>query len=129
MEPLDKLIPLAILGAVGAFLVFLVRRAIRQESAASSAEVPAVVEPIQVEALAVVVTPQPVAVEAEVKPNEVIVESIVRKRRLKKALLPLVAAPPQTPIVTVLELLKQKDSLAAAFLLHEILAPPVSKRN
>ncbi len=133
METLDKLIPLVILGVVAVFLAYLARRARREKEAWPRSEVvqstppPAVApEPIAV----------PVIVTAEEKfpaVAEVITATLtapVPRKRRKNALTPTITtAAPATPIHTVLGLLKQKNSLATAFLLREILAPPVSKRS
>src|SRR5438094_190373 len=73
------------------------------------------------------ITEEPAAVV--VQPTE-IAAAAPRAKKRKAKVAPAPAAPPvQTPIVAVLDLLKRQDSLAAAFLLREILAPPVSKRR
>jgi hypothetical protein len=119
MEHLDRLIPLAILGGVTALLLFLLRRTAREKDVAPrTAEAKPAAIPVE--------TPLPIAVPVQ------IAGEIKRKRRPKRKRAPAVAvqaAPVQTPINTVLGLLKEKDTLAAAFLLREILAPPVSKRQ
>jgi hypothetical protein len=113
MEHLDRLIPPAILGVVAAFVLFLLRRTARDKDVtAGSAETPA---PIPIAQPIVVAVPV-----AEIK------RARQKRRTRTPAVVPI--APVKTPIHTVLGLLKEKDTLAAAFLLREILAPPVSKR-
>jgi hypothetical protein len=126
MDYLDKVIPLAVLAIAAAFLVMLIRRVGRENDA--SPRVEAVPKPI--EAIAVAVAPV-VAVVPKVDadgPPPI----AVRPRRKKDVPTPTVvkalAAPTPTSIQTVLGLLREKDSLAVAFVLHEILGPPVSKR-
>ena len=145
MEHLDKLIPLVILGAVGAFLVFLVRRVARDVEVAprareSVARVEVKPEPVQIElpiaAPAVVVqevAPVPVlasVADEPVAPSRQPVALVERQRtkKLKPAPTAVTVIPAETPIEAVLGLLKEKDGLAVAFVLREILAPPVSKR-
>jgi nucleoid-associated protein YgaU len=112
MEHLDKLIPLAVLGAVAGLLAFLLRRAMREDSTPLST-----VKPPKVEQAAA----PPSAIEAAEAPRA--------KRAPKPVPADVPAAPPApTPIDTVLGLLKTKDALPAAFLLREILAPPLAKR-
>jgi hypothetical protein len=116
MEHLDRLIPLAILGVVAAFVLFLLRRSAREKDV-----MPRSVD-ARIETAAPISVAQPILVD--------VVE--IKSERPKKERAPAVtvqAAPAQTPIHTVLGLLKEKDTLAAAFLLREILAPPVSKRQ
>jgi hypothetical protein len=114
MEHLDRLIPLAILGVVAALVLFLLWRTAREERATPrSAEV--LPPPIPVE------TPQPAPLPAmEINSG--------RRKRKRRPAVAIQSAPVHTPTHTVLGLLKEKDALAAAFLLREILAPPVSKR-
>jgi hypothetical protein len=143
MEPLNKLLLLAVLGAVAALLVFLLRQAFR-ESSTSTAQ-PERVEskpvdtepPIEMkrEEPVVAMTPQPAATIPEepiaLTPAIPVVAARSRPVRRKRKPAPATAAalPSEaTPIGTVLELLKRKDSLPAAFLLREIFGPPVSKR-
>ena len=133
---LDKLIPILVLGAVAAFLVYLVRRAASEKDIAPRAEV----VPMPMKLAEIVVVPPPTPEPLQRAEEEPVVERIVvgppavgegAKPRRKKQMAPVSvkAAVNKTPIEAVLELLKKKDSLAAAFLLGEILAPPVSKRN
>jgi hypothetical protein len=117
MEHLDRLIPLAILVSVTAMLLFLLRRPAPEIDVAPRCT-ETLPPPIPIE------TPMPIAI-----PVQVAATQIKRKRRRRR--LPAVevqTAPAQTPIDTVLGLLKEKNTLAAAFLLREILAPPVSRR-
>jgi hypothetical protein len=138
MNHLDKLIPLAVLGIAAAFLVILIRRVAREKEAAPrvevtttpTVEVPAVV--IRVEPVVTVVA-EPVADVELVVPPPVIVQADARPKRRSTKVMPtpvlVKPMPRQTPIQTVLGLLKEKDSLAAAFVLHEILGRPVSMRH
>jgi hypothetical protein len=72
--------------------------------------------------------PDPVAnVPAVVSETPPIV-AVKKRRRPLRAPVPE-PAPTETPIVQVLDLLKNRESLASAFLLREILAAPVSKRG
>jgi hypothetical protein len=115
MEHLDRLIPLFILGAIGAFVLILLRRSPRQTAATQRLAEPA----------SAVSVAQPAAV-VEVPAGK------IKRKKMKRKRVPAVvgpAAPPRTPIDTVLGLLRDKDTLAAAFLLREILAPPVSQRR
>jgi hypothetical protein len=140
MDYLEKLIPLAVLGAVAAFLVVVLRRAAREQVDAP----PANELPIRVGQVAVK-TPKPVVVYEK---QEVLIPAVMKREdemiavaipviaekarpKRKKQTPPAVVTviPAATPIETVLGLLKEKDTLAAAFLLREILAPPVSKRR
>jgi hypothetical protein len=131
MEYLDKIIPLAILGLAAASLIVLVRRVAREKEPAVRVEeppVPVEVAPI-VETPAIVVAVEPIAMEPVVVAPPVVVPTEARAKRpsLKKVIPPFVVKP--TPIQTVLGLLKENDSLAAAFVLHEILGPPRSRRK
>ena len=69
--------------------------------------------------------PLPIAVPVQVAATGIKRKRIKRKRRPGVV---VEAVPVQTPIHAVLGLLKEKNTLAAAFLLREILAPPVSRR-
>jgi hypothetical protein len=126
MEHLEKLIPLAVLLGVAAFLVMLLRRATRETNVVAAAKEP---EPV-----VVVVMPQEAPVAVEPAPVETPVEAVVEdaptpiikprrpasKRRVRAG---------KTPVQSVLAMLHDKDALAKAFLLREILAPPVSRRQ
>ena len=126
MEHLDKLIPLAILGLIGVVAVFLIRRVARERDAAMHPGD----QPIHVEAQPVktaepvAVVPEPIPVAAASEPAA----AVTVGNRRKRAPTPVAAPTPPTPVVNVMDLLQNKDALAAAFLLREILAPPVSKR-
>jgi hypothetical protein len=117
MEHMDRLIPPAILGVVAAFVLFLLRRTARDKDAA-----PRIAEATP--ALVPVETPS--AISGQVAAVEI---KRTRSRRTRTPAVAVQTAPVKTPIHTVLGLLKEKDTLAAAFLLREILAPPVSKRQ
>ena len=132
---LDNLIPVVILAAVGAFLVYLVRRAARERDAVP----PSAAVPLPVNLNKIVVVPLPTPEPLQCSEEKAVVESMIvarpavdesaKPRRKKRVVpVPLKVADDVTPIEAVLGLLKKKESLAAAFLLHEILAPPVSKR-
>ena len=116
MEHLDRLIPLFILAAIGVFVLIVLCRSPRQTA---TTQHPA--EPLSAIAVA-----QPAVVAVEVPAVK------IRRKKLKRKRVPAVVGPaalPRTPIDTVLGLLRDKDTLAAAFLLREILAPPVSRRR
>ena len=165
MNHLDKLIPLAILGAVGAFVFFLLRRAARDKDAGDRSEDSTVRAEVRPQpgkldqSVAVVGKAPVVAVVQESGPPEEravplsetlkredeyavtansdtaqlpleVTVSSKKSNRKKRAPTPVVGTPSvPTPIVSVIGLLKEKNSLAAAFLLREILAPPVSRRH
>ncbi len=116
MEHLDRLIPLAILAAIGVFVLVLLRRsAPRQKTSRRAAE-----------SLPVIPVAQPAVVMLDVPTAK------MKRRKLRRKRAPAVVGPaalPRTTIDTVLGLLREKDTLAAAFLLREILAPPVSRRR
>jgi hypothetical protein len=165
MDYVDKLIPFAILGAVAAFVFFLLRRATQDRAVGNRSEDSRMLdevrpEPRNVEQPIVAMGQKPVVIamresspqqksaiplggastrddEDEVPANSETAEpppqgpmTTKRPKRKKRAPTPVVA-PPTAPmsIVTVFGLLKEKNSLAAAFLLHEILAPPVARRH
>ena len=140
MDYLDKLIPLVILGAVGAFLVFLVRRVARDMDApprAAETVAPAEVKPAPIEIAAIVETPAvvvpeavPVMAEPMVAGLPPVIQAPAPVRRRKKPMATVATViPTETPIQAVLGLLQEKDGLAVAFVLREIFAPPVSKRK
>ena len=165
MDYLDNLIPFAILGAVGAFVFFLLRRAERDKDAGNRSEDSTMrdemrPEPGKLEQSIAGMGEEPVVAvvqesvlqdesavpsratsksedENAVATNSVAFEfppqgTATRKKptRKKRAPTPVVGTPSvPTPIVSVLGLLKEKNSLAVAFLLREILAPPVSRRQ
>jgi hypothetical protein len=117
MDHLDKLIPLAVLLIIGAFLLLVLRRAAREAKAAAdlAARAISVPEPVL-----------PPAVVAEV-PATPTVEKPRKKRRRPQ---PVAASlPNQNPVTTVLDLLRDKDALVKAFLLREILDKPVALRK
>jgi hypothetical protein len=140
MDYLEKLIPLAVLAAVAAFLLVVLRRAAREQVDAP----PAKESPILFEQAAMK-TPEPAVVHEK---QEVLIPTVMKREdetiavttpviaentrpKKKKRTLPAVVTviPAATPIETVLDLLKEKDTLAAALVLHEILGQPVSKRR
>ena len=81
---------------------------------------PVETSPKRSEAVEHVVTEPPPFVEP--------VTPVERPRRVKRKAVPAIIAP-ATTMGTVLDLLKDKDALAVALVLHEILGPPVSKRT
>ncbi len=116
MDHLDKLIPLAILGVVAVFFVALLRRATRTELARPAVPI---AEPMPVVEPKAVVTPPPLVV-APAKP----------KKRKRAPIIPAAtSSPPPTTIHKVLGMLKDKDALATAFLLREILDQPTARRR
>lgn len=120
MNHLDKLIPLVTLLSVAAFLLFLLRRAARSKELTTWQE-------------SVPVNPQPVPVVAlpqeEIRVPVVPTAAEKRAARKKRTPTPAVEATSPTPIDAALGLLKEKDALVTAFLLREILGPPVSRRQ
>ena len=120
MENLDQSILFLVLGVVGVLLLFLLRR----PSAVENAVVPHIV------AVPPVVVPVPevvaVPVVAEVQPSSPTPTMVKpRKRRIAKPTVVPVAEP--APMETVVGMLKQKDTLVAAFLLREIFDSPMSE--
>jgi hypothetical protein len=116
MQAIEKLLPLIALVGVGVFLFYLLRLA-KGERAPVSVEKPSA--PIPVAAPVVVAIAAPVVVEEK---KESQASSPVEKAAP--------AAPKKaSPVHAVLDLLKSKDSMATAFVLREILDPPVSRRN
>lgn len=112
VQHLDKLIPLMALIGVGGILWYLLR--LGRPEPAAPAPVPApwslpITAPVELPVAA------PVAIEEPGQPAV--------------AIAPL-ALPSTTPsAINVLSLLKSKDTLKTAFLLREILGPPVSRRR
>lgn len=113
VQHLDKLIPLMALIGVGGILWYLLR--LGRPEPAAPAPVPApwslpITAPVELPVAA------PVAIEEPSQPAAAI-------------------APPALPststpsAINVLSLLKSKDTLKTAFLLREILGPPVSRRS
>jgi hypothetical protein len=115
MDHLDKLIPLAVLLIIGAFLLLVLRRAAREAKAAADLAAQTIPAPVVAPAV-VVAVPETPPVE---KPR--------KKRRPPQ---PVAASlPSQGPVTTVLDLLRDKDALVKAFLLREILDKPVALRK
>jgi hypothetical protein len=116
MDHLERLIPLFILATIGAFVLILLRRSPRQTATTQRPPEP----------LSAIAVRQPAVGTLEVPASK------IKRKKLKRKRVPAVTGPaaaPRTPIHTVLGLLRDKDTLAAAFLLREILAPPVSQRR
>ena len=116
MDYLDKLIPFSVLIAVGAFLLYILRLAMREQNAQWHDRAP--------RKSAVIVEPPELAptVEENRTPAPPAPQGIPRAEPKPKE-------PAKMPIHAVLDLLKEKDSLAVAFLLREILDKPVSRRR
>jgi hypothetical protein len=165
MNHLDKLILLAILGAVGAFVFLLLRRAARDKDSRNrpkDATMRDVVrpQPGKLDQSVAVLGEEPVvavvqesgsreesavplratskredkdavaanSVTAQLPPQGTATSK--KPKRKKRAPTPVVGTPSApTPIVSVMGLLEGENSLATAFLLREILAPPVSRRH
>jgi len=115
MEPIDKLMPFVALVVIGVFLFYLLRLAKREPIVERR-------EPVPIAAPLVIPVAVPVA--------------LVAPSKVEAPAPAVVAAPatvepkaPASPIHAVLELLTKKDSLATAFLLREILDPPMSRRR
>jgi hypothetical protein len=127
MEHLEKLIPLAVLLGVAAFLLMLLRRATRETIVVEVAKEPEpiAVEPVPPPEAPVVIEPArveiPVEAVAEVAPSPI--SEPLRSGPKKRV------RPNKTPVQSVLAMLHDKDALAKAFLLREILGPPVSRRQ
>lgn len=138
MDYLDKLIPLALLAIVAAFLAVLVRRVARDLDTAPRKQEAAKPPPLAV-AIAretpppLKIVPLRMAAPVVVAPVPVLQPDVAAPAvtSAKREFQPETVAPPKkkTPIQTVMNLLNEKDPVAVAFLLHEIFGPPVSKRN
>ncbi len=135
MEHLEKLIPLAVLLGVAAFLVGLLRRLARENTVVDPRR-ELVVKPTPVlvdrpkEGIRVAARPvEPAAapVPLAIEPKPAAPPPKRRKRAEPKPVVP--ATPTKSPIQSVLGLLQEKDTLVTAFLLREILGPPVSKQK
>jgi len=113
MQHLDKLLPLIALACVGGLLLYLLRLA-KVERAAQ----PSALMPVPVAAPLVVPVAAPVVNEVAKVETPLVKTPVV-----------VAAAPARTPVHNVLDLLKSKDTLTTAFLLNEILGPPVSRRH
>jgi hypothetical protein len=146
---MDQAIPFVVLVAVGALLFFLLRRneSLPSTTAGEGAILPSppgrgaggdgtsplsIPEVVAAPTPLVVETPQPLVPTASVpEPSPLVVQAPQpsvkpRKKRAVNAA-PKPAEP--TPIDTVVGLLKNKDTLATAFLLREIFDKPVSQRK
>lgn len=146
MNHLQTLVPLAVLIAVGALLIIVARRmalekgpAIPPEKPAippvidtpvATAETPVAVEVVVVQKMEAPSLVTPTSLQIPTPDPYVQEEAIPDKPRRKKPIVSAVVkvVPPATTIERVVGLLKEKDTIAAAFLLREILAPPASKR-
>jgi hypothetical protein len=130
---------LALLAGVAMFLLYQLRREKRNTVAPRPrVAVPARppdVEPLAAPSISVSVTPPPMT-QAPALPAAV----PVRKPGKRSARRPLASvgepgkteiadATPTTPIAGVLRLLKDRDALASAFLLQEIIARPLAHRH
>ncbi|MBI1830338.1 MAG: hypothetical protein HYR84_02670 [Planctomycetes bacterium] len=127
MENLDKAILLGILAGTGLFVFFVLRQLAKRwdemhyaDAAPVRTETPS--QPANVEPIAKplpagpVVTTSPVVVPTPLVSSEPPPKPAALKKRKR------------TPAGKVLDMLKDKDSLAAAFLLREIFAAPIARR-
>jgi hypothetical protein len=118
MQAIEKLLPLFALVGVGVFLFYLLRLA-KGERTPVSVEKPSA--PIPVAAPVVVAIAAPVVVEEK--------KELQASSPVEKTVPPPAAPKKASPVRAVLDLLKSKDSMATAFMLREILDPPVSRRK
>lgn len=125
MTYLDKLAPIGVLVILAIFLLFLLGRALRErrkeEKALAALDFgpPAVTMPVAAPMV-------PAAAElAEPTLSAAPVETVVPSPKRK----PVRQTHGKTPIEGVVGLLQDKDALAKAFLLREILGPPVSVKR
>ncbi|MBI2805080.1 MAG: hypothetical protein HYX68_08880 [Planctomycetes bacterium] len=120
MPQYDQWILLAVVSAVAALLVIVARQVrppVENTKEAISAPVATPAEPIPA-----LVPPGHAA------PGDAAAPAPKRKRKKVKRPAARACAPTLTPIQAVLGMLKQKDALATAFVLREILDAPVSRR-
>ena len=115
MENMERLIPVVALLGVAVFLLFLLRlaRSERREHAKQpeqTADAPLAV-PLEVQLAT------PIAVSA---PEPVVTKAVAADMK---------TVAKTSPVQSVLDALKTKDALVKAFLLREILDPPVSRRR
>lgn len=120
MEFLEQLILLAVLGVVAGVVFFLLRQGQREiDLSTSTADAPS---PPVADAPALPIVVQPVAIDKST--------SRKRKRRVvENPSLTLPARSETSPIANVLAMLKEKNALTTAFILQEILGPPLAKRR
>jgi hypothetical protein len=111
MEHLDKLMPLIVLAVIAAIHLFLLFWVMRDKRV-----------PAPVSAAPVAPSPAAPVVESASIPEPAPAKR-VRRRKAKAPPIPAASESVPTPIKTVVDLLKQRDSLVAAFLLREIFAP------
>ena len=114
MENLDRLLPVVALLGVGAFLLVLLRVA-RSERQALATQPE---QPMDV----------PIAAPLDV-PLATPVASSAPEPSVMPASAKTASDENSSPLQNVLELIKTKDALVKAFLLREILGPPVSCRR
>jgi hypothetical protein len=118
MDHLDKLIPLAVLGVVGALIIVLLLRARRDQGSselglrAQSEREPEAPARAEVQQPAPISAASPVAIVTPAAPVQ-----------------PAKPKAMDSPVAAVRGLLRKKDSLATALMLNEILGPPVSRRK
>ncbi|HZZ82552.1 MAG TPA: hypothetical protein VFE62_28900 [Gemmataceae bacterium] len=118
MEHLERIVPLAMLATIAAFVLILIRRGWREDASARPVSMATMLQP-KVKPITRVVEPVPV--------QQVATDPAPVSARQPA---PAVAAQPATmPIHGVLALLQRKDTLITGFLLSEILGPPVSQRR
>lgn len=123
MDHTDKLLPLLVLGVLCAILLVLLRRGSRERPAVSV--INSTMNAMAGEEVRREAGPAPAVAVLAIAAAAAVVE---QKPRRAKPLPAPVSPPSPSTIDTVLGLLHDRQSLAAAFLLREIFAPPVSRR-
>lgn len=123
MEHVDKLLPLLILGVLGGILVTLLRRGgCEKTQRGSPPPLDAAPAPVAVEKLAVIAAAPPAR-------TAIAVPASAPRIKPKPVSPPVQTLAEQTPMESLREMLCDKHALAAAFMLREILDPPLSRRR
>jgi hypothetical protein len=125
MDSIDKLLPLLILGVLGAILLVLLRRTAREKPTVSARAVAP--KPVAAEVAPTQDRQVPVALVKDACEAEAAPSAAVKRKAKGKEMLPT-PAPPASTIAAVLGLLQNQQTLATAFVLREVFAPPVSRR-